>query len=524
MKRYKNIIFSRIYITAIFIIFQIVWLMLYYLKIVEMAKYLAVVLEVAAVVFAVFLMNSTHETQEYKVGWIALVLIVPFIGVPLYLFFGDKKQGYRYRKNAEPAKKKYNAYSIQDSAVIDEMEAFDRRAAATSRYLMNELNYPVYKNTDVTYYSSGESLYNSMMYAIKGAKHFIFLEYFTIENAEIWKHILDALVERAKAGVEVRILYDDLGCAAYLPINYDKKLSDLHENIHCHRFNIVIPIFSLVMNNRDHRKMLIVDGYKAFTGGINLSDRYVNINSPYGHWKDAGIRLKGEAVWSMTLMYLTMWDTLNPRGRRLYESKAFKTRLTENYMPHAYHGGRFKGEGFVQPYGDEPYDDITLSENAYLEMINQAEKYIYVFTPYLIMSEELTDAFCIAARRGVDVRIVTPGIPDKKVVYRLTRASYGRLYEAGVDIYEYTPGFIHSKCMVSDDKKAIVGTVNLDYRSLFLHFENAVYFSNNNAVMEVKRDAEATFKVSRKIKPDDVRTSLIGGVFNSLLRVFAPLM
>lgn len=524
MKRYKNIIFSRIFAVIFFIVLQIAWIIMYYFKLLETSKALGIVLEVLAVIFSIFLMNSSHETQEYKVGWIALVLIVPFIGVPLYLFYGDKKQGYRYRKNSEPAKERYYKYSIQDSTVLDEMQRFDKRAAATSRYLMSEMNFPVYRNTEVTYYSTGETLYNSMLYAMKGAKHFIFLEYFTIENAQLWNHILDVLVEKAKEGVEVRIMYDDLGCAAYLPYNYARKLNELHENIHCHRFNIVAPIFSLVMNNRDHRKMLIVDGYKAFTGGINLSDRYVNINSPYGRWKDAGIRLKGEAVWSMTLLYLTMWDTLNRRGKRLYESSALKTRLTEMYMPHAYHNGRFKGDGYVQPYGDEPYDDITLSENVYLEMINQAEKYIYVFTPYLIMSEELTDAFCIAAKRGVDVRIVTPGIPDKAIVYRLTRASYRRLYEAGVDIYEYSPGFIHSKCMVSDDTKAVVGTVNLDYRSLFLHFENAVYFCKCDAVLAVRRDAERTFKVCRRVKPDDVRTTLVGGIFNSLLRVFAPLM
>ncbi len=524
MKRYKNVFFSRIVISAVFILIQIAWFVAYYFRMLGTSRFLGVILELLAIIFAVFLINSPHELQEYKTGWIFLVLIVPFIGVPFYLFYGDKKQGYRYRSNSDPAKRKYNQYAIQDSGVMDEMEVLNKRAASTSRYIMNEANYPVYKKTEITYYNSGEKLYNSMFYAIKGAKHFIFLEYFTIEDAELWGHILDALVEKAKAGVEIRILYDDLGCATYLPINYDKKLEAMHENIHCHKFNIVVPFISLVMNNRDHRKMLIVDGYKGFTGGINLSDRYVNINSPYGHWKDAGVRLKGEAVWNMTLMYLTMWDTLNPRGRRLYESDALRTRLTENYMPHAYHHGRFKGEGFIQPYGDEPYDDITLSENVYLEVINQAENYVYVFTPYLIMSEELTDAFCIAAKRGVDVRIVTPGIPDKKIVYRLTRSSYARLYSAGVDIYEYTPGFIHAKCMVSDDKKAVVGTVNLDYRSLFLHFENAVYFCNCQAVLDVKKDAEETFKISKKIKPDDVRTSLAGGLFNSVLRVFAPLM
>lgn len=515
MKKYKNLIFSRIFLTALFILLQVFWIILFFLRIFEIYPYVTILIHVLSFVFMIYLINAEQEHMEYRIGWIVLVLIVPLFGVPFYLFCGDKRPSRKLSRKLRIAEMRYSSAYKQEDGILEELGIHDRRAMATANYIRNEQRFPVYRNSEVTYYKQGEDLFAGMMEAIRGAQHFIFMEYFTIELASVWQEILDALVEKAKQGVEVRLIYDDMGCVAYLPLGYHKYVESLDPHIKCVRFNKVVPFFSLVMNNRDHRKMLVVDGYKGFTGGINLSDRYINIDSPYGHWKDAGVRIRGEAVWSITLMFLQMWDVLRENDDWAH---------LKQYTPHAYHPGPFSGSGFVQPYGDEPLDDIPLSENAYIEIVNQAEKYLYIFTPYLILSDALAGCIAMAAKRGVDVRIVTPGIPDKKVVYRLTRANYKRLLRAGVRIYEYTPGFIHSKCMVSDDTKAIVGTVNLDYRSLFLHFEDAVFFYGNQAVLDLKKDALETFEKCREVGPADIKVSMLGGVVNSLLKVVAPLL
>lgn len=520
----KRFVFSRVFMTFLFVLIQILYLFFVYYKYFDGMVYVRSVVRAVSVFFALYLVVTEHELQEYKIGWILLVLIVPIFGVPLYYLFGDKKVGRRYIRNSARAKECFRSYISQNPEIQDKIEGLDARLAGTSRYLVNDAGFPVYEGTAVRYYDSGEALYNGMIEDIRNARHFIFMEYFTIEMADVWETILDILMDKAEEGVEIRILYDDMGCASFLPHNYYRQLEDLHENIKCSRFNPIRPIVSTLMNNRDHRKMTIIDGSIAFTGGINLSDRYVNIGCPYGRWKDAGIRMEGEAVRSMTLMFLTMWDALRRRDKKTYALEAESAPDPEMYMPHAYHDAPFAGEGFVQPYGDEPFDEIKLSENAYTELINQAERYLYIFTPYLVLSDSISEAICIAARRGVDVRIVTPGVPDKKIVYRLTRASYKRFCSAGVRIYEFTPGFIHSKCMVADDTKAIVGTVNCDYRSLYLHFEDAVLFSYCPAVMDVRDDALRTFKISHEVGPEDMKTGLAGRFIDAFLKVMAPLM
>ncbi len=524
MKRYKKFLFSRIVMTIFMLVVQVLYYIVLLGLVAEQYRVINVVMDIIAVFFVTYLLNSRHAPLEYKAGWMLLILVVPVFGVPFYIFFGDKREGRGYDKRVLLAKNKYDRYMNQNSTVMNELETKNIRAAGTAKYLMNSMNFPVYKNTEVTYYPTGEKLFEGMLEALRSAEHFIFMEYFVIEQAEVWDRVLEILLQKAEEGVEIKIIYDDFGCVAYLPHNYSKILEGMHHNIKCCRFNRIFPIVSLLLNNRDHRKMMIIDGHTSFTGGLNLSDRYININSPYGRWKDAGVKLYGEATWSMTMMFLTMWDTVRSKDKKLYESETLRTKLAENYMPHTFVDDAFSGSGYVQPFGDDPFDDLPLSEGVYMDVCSMAEKYLYISTPYLIMSEELTDTICIAAKRGVDVRIITPGIPDKSVIYRVTRSSYKRLYEAGVEIYEYTPGFIHSKCLVSDDKKAIVGTINLDYRSLFLHFEDAVFMYDTPAVLDVKKDMKKTFRVSKKISPEDVRTSIWGSLVNSVLRIFAPLM
>ena len=341
--------------------------------------------------------------------------------------------------------------------------------------------------------------------------------------------------------------------------HYAKKLNQLNSNFKCLKYNRMVPFFSVFMNNRDHRKLMIVDGHTGFTGGMNLSDRYVNINCPYGRWKDAGVRLVGDGVWNLTLMFLEMWESVDIKAykrnlkrsrllRRLdrkqehnrhtertelkldkmneTEKDAFMGIINElkDYMPGRYRETVKSSTAFVQPYGDQPFDDVPLSENVYLELINQARRRLYIFTPYLIMSDELTRAVCIAAKRGVDVRIVVPGIPDKKLVYRLTKASFRYLTDHGVRIYTYTPGFLHSKVMLCDNEKGVVGTVNMDYRSLFLHFEDAVYFSDAKTASRIYLDFRETFKVSHEIVEEDMKKSVFSELIDSLLQVIAPML
>ena len=559
MKRLKQILFSRLFFTGILIIAQMTWVIIIYLKLVETTAYFATIMRILSLIFVVYMLNDRTEQTEYKLIWVMVVLAAPIFGVPFYFIMGNRRPGRGFKRRLDAADIKYHLSYLQNRKAQDGFVQKDVRGSGTSEYLFNEQYFPVHQNTELTYYSSGEALHAGMIEAISAAEHFIFMEYFTIEKGELWNPLLEILLKKAEEGVEVRLLYDDMGCVAYLPRKYAKHLNEVSPHFKCLKYNPVVPLFSPFMNNRDHRKMTIVDGYIGFTGGMNLSDRYININCPYGRWKDAGLRLKGDAVWNMTLMYLEMWDAVdvrtfknNQKRKKLLnrlEKKLEHNRKTErteeklekldakeekeafdkligeltDYMPHRYHD-RFESDAFVQPFGDEPFDEVPLSENVYMELVSQAKKRLFIFTPYLIMSESLTDMICIAAKRGVDVRIVVPGIPDKKLVYRLTRASYPRLKKAGVRLYEYTPGFLHSKCMLCDNDKAVVGTVNLDYRSLFLHFEDAVYFSDARTASSLFLDFQKTFKESHEVTEEDMKKSLAAQLLDSCLQVIAPIL
>ncbi len=558
MKRYQNLLFGRALPAGLLIALQVTWIVTGVFNLVEYFPVLTQIMRILAIVFVIVLLNDRSEQTEYKVIWIVVVLVFPIFGAPFYYLFGNRKPGRGFKRRLDAADVKYHLSYFQDRRTRDAFLQKDVRGAGTSEYIFNEQFFPVHQNTELTYFSSGEALLEGMMEAIRSAEHFIFLEYFTIEVGDVWEPMLNLLIEKAEAGVEVCLLYDDFGCAQYLPRNYHKELNQISPNFKCQKYNRMVPIFSVFMNNRDHRKIMIVDGHTGFTGGMNLSDRYVNINCPYGRWKDAGLRMVGDAVWNLTLMFLEMWESVDIKAFRRNEKRAkllhrldrklehnrhtrrTEEKLTEldedekevfmgmindlkDYMPHRYRE-KVRSTGFVQPFGDEPFDDVPLSERVYLELINQAKRRLYIFTPYLIMSDELTHSLCIAARRGVDVRIVVPGTPDKKMVYRLTRASFPYLKKSGVRIYTYTPGFLHSKCMLCDNEKAVVGTVNLDYRSLFLHFEDAVYFSDAHAASRLYLDFRETFKVSHEVTAEDMKRSVPGQILDSVLRIFAPML
>ena len=349
---------------------------------------------------------------------------------------------------------------------------------------------------------------------LKQAKKYIFIEYFIINDGVMWQTILNILEKKAAEGVDVRLIYDGFGCLTTLPHKYYEELQK--KGIKCQVFNPFRPILNIIQNNRDHRKLCIIDGWVGFTGGINLADEYINQKERFGHWKDTAVMLKGEAVWNMTVMFLHMWAVIG----RSEESVDY-----EAYFPHRYHEGEFESDGFVQPFCDTPLDEEVVGEDVYLNIINKAKKYVYICTPYLIIDNEMMTALCLAAKSGVDVRIMTPGIPDKKLVFILTQSYYRQLLEAGVKIYEYQPGFLHAKSFVSDDEIGVVGTINLDYRSLYLHFEDGVWIYRNRVIQDIKDDFIQTMEYCRQIELEFCLNRNIGlCIMQNIFRVFAPLM
>ena len=354
--------------------------------------------------------------------------------------------------------------------------------------------------------------YPELLEDLEKAEHSIFMEYFIISEGGMWRGIFDILKRKAAEGVDVRLIYDDFGSLPTMPKRFVKELRNA--GIKVHAFNPLRPILSLVYNNRDHRKMTIIDSYICYTGGFNLADEYINVEERFGHWKDSGLRLEGDGVWNYTVMFLTMWNAFVPTEDSFDE-----------FRPHVHHPEAFGGDGgIVQPYSDTPLDDESVGENVYLDILNQARDYVYIFTPYLVIDNEMQTALCLAAKRGVDVRLVTPGIPDKKMVFKLTRSYYRALLKAGVRIYEYTPGFIHAKSFISDDQIGVVGTINMDYRSLYLHFECATLMIGCESLQGLKKDCLDTFAQSREIKVGDMKKNFFGILFEGLLRFISPML
>ncbi|MBE7077736.1 MAG: cardiolipin synthase [Clostridiales bacterium] len=517
-RSYKLYLYNRFFLFLVLVLAQIVgYVWLAYLFAYNSRIGLAVQLAVGILeIIVLFYLINKNDRPSVKLNWILLILLVPIVGVPMYLLYGEGRPTRLMNRKILRAKEENNARweEIYGQTEIPEAQT---REEAIGRYLAQSAEYPLYRDGEIVYYKSGEEMFPAMKEALKSAEKYILIEYFIIAHGKMWQEMLSILLEKAAQGVQVRIIYDDFGCMMTLPPNYEKYLESLHENIRCMTFNDVVPIFAVRMNNRDHRKILVVDGKTAFTGGINLADEYIGEIRRFGYWKDSGVKITGNAVRSFVKMFFYIWNAFYKTKEDIGEYLPVET---EN------DGGRYALNDkkiCIQPYDDSPFDRVSVGETVYLDIINRASRYVYIFTPYLVLDDSLRSALCLAALRGVDVRIVTPAIPDKKTIFRLTRANYGILLKAGVKIYEYTPGFIHAKSMVSDDECAVVGTINFDYRSLYLHFENAVYFSGCEAVMAVKKDCEETFAVSKKCTPENTKRNLFGRLIDSLLRVFETL-
>lgn len=460
-------------------------------------------------VLAVLWIIGSKSNPAYKIAWIIPILAFPIFGGIIYLMFGGSHLSKRTKRQMMGQREEM-CRELTGDFKAETLSCIGEDAMIQARYLEQAALCPVYGNTETEYFSLGELKFQAMLRELKKAKKYIFLEYFIVEEGEMWNAILEVLLEKARAGVEVRMMYDDLGCMFTLSNDYDQMLEE--SGIHCVSFNRFIPVLSLRLNNRNHQKLCVIDGKVGFTGGINLADEYINAKVRYGHWKDGGVLLRGDAVWSMTVMFLSMWHLYRDQG----ESIDWFQPEREVY-PEAC--------GYAQPYADSPLDEESVGQTVYLNLINRAKRYVYIMTPYLIIDDAMTIALVAAAKGGVDVRIMTPHVPDKKIIFEVTRAHYEALLEGGVKIYEYTPGFLHAKTFAVDDMYGVTGTVNMDYRSLFLHFENGVLLFDQPAVQEIKEDFLETQEVCQRVTLAQCRALPIWRqLLRDLLRIFAPLM
>ena len=506
-----NLLFKRVTIVGTAIVAQLVLLLVMLLRFQEYFIYFyagSLVLSIAAVLYIV----SSRLNPAYKIAWIIPIMLVPVFGGVMYLLFGGNKVSAREKRKMLRLKRCFRNIRLMRIDALEKLEALDPIAANQSRYILRATGSPPFQNTRAEYLPTGEAKFARMLEELEKARHYIFLEYFIIQEGKMWNAILEVLERKAREGVDVRVMYDDVGCLLTLPTNYRQVLEK--KGIRCRVFNPFIPVLSPRLNNRDHRKICVIDGHTGFTGGINLADEYINAYEKHGHWKDTAVLLHGDAVWSLTVMFLSLWDYVAG------EQEDFSL-----YLPRVYHPEPEACEGFVQPYTDVPLDDEPVGETVYLNLINKARRYVYITTPYLILSNEMITALRTAARSGVDVRIITPHIPDKWYVHVLTRAYYESLVEAGVKIYEYTPGFIHAKTFTVDGELGVVGTINLDFRSLYLHFECAAWLCRCACIEDMREDFLATQALSQEVTLRDCRAvRLPTRILRSVLRLFAPLM
>ncbi|MCI2047939.1 MAG: cardiolipin synthase [Faecalibacterium sp.] len=501
---------SRGVFVALSILLQVFWIVGFAMY---MAKYYAVISLAASLLSLLIVLRiyGEHINSAYKVSWIILIMAFPIFGLCLFLLFGREGSAALSRRRFARVKAALAGCLVQDPAAVEALQHKDKGLANQSHYLGAYAGFPVYADTDVTYYGDTSAALAAQKADLETAQHFIFMEYHAIQDSTAWHGIEDILVCKAKAGVDVRVFYDDMGSIGFVSKPFVRRLQS--EGIQCRVFNPLLPVLNVFMNNRDHRKITVIDGRVGYTGGYNLADEYFNLTRPYGRWKDSGIRLAGGAVRSLTVIFLEMWaatqkEPLDPAP----------------FLPEVSHSCAEPG-CFVQPYSDSPLDEEGTGENAYMNLIKNARRSVYITTPYLIISDEMHRELTLAAKRGVDVRIVTPGIPDKKLIYKVTRSYYAGLAQRGVRIYEYTPGFLHAKQFVCDDEVAIVGTINMDFRSLYLHFENACWFCGCHAVQDVRQDFEDLFAASREVTADySGKRSLALRGMQCILRLFSPLM
>ena len=510
IKKLCSKLFSRIVITGVLILIQAAWFWSLFTSLSSYAHWLNPLMIVLSVIMCAVLIRQDSTAPEFKISWMVLFMIMPVQGGLLYLLWGDKRPAFRLRKKLDWAYDRIRPLRRTDPAAQAMLERANPRAGRTAAYLRDFAAYPVYSGTNVKFYASGEAVFPDLLEALESAQESILLEFFIISKGKMWDAVHHVLRRKAAQGVDVRMIYDDVGCATGLPAQYWKTLQV--EGIQAVPFNPFVPLLNLVMNSRDHRKIVVVDGKTAFTGGFNLADEYINQKERFGYWCDTGVRLQGPAAWSFATIFLELWASQRPNDPGL-----------DAYREEQPFPAEEPTIGLVQPYSDSPVDDENVSKNVYLDLITQAQETLWITTPYLILDNATMTALRLAAKRGVDVRIYTPGIPDKKMIYQLTCSYFEPLIRSGVKIYTFTPGFLHAKTWLVDGRIAVVGSINLDYRSLYLHFECAALLYGCAALADVGEFMMQLEKQSHLVELKECRTSAPGLMVSALLRLLAPL-
>ncbi len=498
----------RIMLSAVLLLMQIGILfgLLYTLSVQSFAVYLA--FEVVGIGTVVHIVNG-RGNPSYKIAWIIFILVFPLFGVTVFLLWGGGRFMPHLKKKMLTCESHYRSYLNYDESVFESLKYHDGLHYRQSEYLRHEDGYPLYRDTTVEYLSPGEKFLPVFLEELRAAQRYIFIEFFIIAEGKVWEQVAEILREKAAAGVEVRVLFDDFGSIRRQQKGFISRLKA--DGIKVAVFNKIGPWMNIFMNNRNHRKIVVIDGKTAVTGGLNLADEYTNDIERFGYWLDCAAIIRGNAANSFLAMFCSTWE--------------FTTGERTDIKDYIWGTFSERAEGFVQPYCDGPLNDKNPAEGIYMQILNTAQRYVYITSPYLIIDSEMTTVLKIAAKSGVDVKIITPFVPDKWYVHPVTQYNYLELLEAGVKIYEYTPGFIHSKIFVSDDKVATIGTVNMDYRSFVLHFECGVWMSGVDAVADIKGHFEQILKQCKEITLDEWhREPKLKQLKRAILHIFAPFM
>ena len=504
---------KRMILSIIVIAVQVIFIILLLTKLSKYAAWIEVLMSIASLLLVLLIYNKPG-TASTKMPWIMLILLAPILGTGLYLIVGLSRGTKVMRERYRAVDDELLPLLKKDGTATEALAKQSERWATVSRYIGRNSGYPLYDNTDIVYYDDATKGLEAQKEDLRKAQKFIFMEYHAIEDRESWHGLQEILEERVRAGVEVRVFYDDMGSIGFINTDFVNRLEKV--GIKCRVFNPFKPGLNVFLNNRDHRKITVIDGKVGFTGGYNIANEYFNLTHPFGMWKDTGVRLEGDAVRSLTVTFLENWNAADFNGKR-YDLDFGK------YLPDIPYAAR--EHAFVQPYADSPLDDERVGEKVYISLVNKANRYCWVITPYLILTDEMIHALGLAAKRGVDVRVITPGIPDKKLVFEVTRSYYHMLTRNGVRVYEWTPGFCHCKMCVVDDEAAVCGTINFDYRSLYHHFENACLYMHCQAVLDTKADLDRTIPECTDVteKYNTGRGKFLK--FKQLiLRLFAPLL
>ena len=498
-------LFSKLVVVGLLIAIQALVIIFSIIKLADYFTIIYAILTVLGIAIVVWLV-SKDENPSYKLAWVILVMALPIFGGLFYLMFGNKNMPKQLLERIRASEQIEKELFTPSDSLLPKLESHHDQLVSMARFIQNTTGAPIYQYTRSEYLPLGEIMWQRMLEELQKAERFIFMEYFILQEGEMWTPILAILKEKAAKGLDVRFMYDDLGSIQTISRGYHKQLEEW--GIKSVLFNPFKPHLNSVMNYRDHRKILVIDGNVGFCGGINIADEYINAYEKHGHWKDTGVLLKGEGVWPLTAMFLSLWNF----------SRSTDTDF-EPFRPTL----RRESDGYVQAFGDSPLDHINVSEESYMQIINRATRYVYITTPYLILDHEMITALQMAARSGVDVRIITPHVPDKWLVHETTRSFYRPLLKTGIRIYEYTPGFVHAKMYVADDKVAIVGTANMDFRSFYLHFECGVCFYQSSVVSDVRDDMLQMLDQCTEVFATDY-VSIWRRLVRALLRLFSPMM